>query len=113
VVFAQLAIGLTFGRRYCLPCVLYFELIQPRIGEGELEDSRPPRFAFLMAATFTGTATLLFVLGLHTAGWAVTGLVSAVAIFSAASGFCVGCWMHRRVYGHCEVCDLPVRAPGS
>ena len=42
---AQLAIGLTFGRRYCLPCLAYFELIQPRFGEGPLEDSRPPRAA--------------------------------------------------------------------
>ena len=42
---AQLAIGLTFGRRYCLPCLLYFEVIQPRFGEGPIEDSRPPRFA--------------------------------------------------------------------
>ena len=42
---AQLAIGLTFGRRYCLACVAYFELIQPRFGEGPLEDSRPPRAA--------------------------------------------------------------------
>src|SRR5438093_10003926 len=42
---AQLAIGLTFGRRYCLPCLLYFEVLQPRFGEGPIEDSRPPRFA--------------------------------------------------------------------
>ena len=34
----QLAVGLTFGRRYCLPCLAYFELIQPRFGEGPLED---------------------------------------------------------------------------
>ena len=41
----QLAVGLTLGRRYCLPCVAYFELVQPRFGEGPLEDSRPPRVA--------------------------------------------------------------------
>lgn len=104
VMFAQLVIGLTFGRRFCGPCVLYFELLQPRLGQGELEDSRPPRFAFKIAATFTGTATALFVLGLHPVGWVVTGVVSAVALFSAVSGFCVGCWLHRRAYGHCEVC---------
>jgi hypothetical protein len=34
----QLAIGLTFGRRFCLPCLAYFELVQPRFGEGRLED---------------------------------------------------------------------------
>src|SRR5262249_14214732 len=41
----QLGIGLRFGRRYCLPCVAYFELLQPRLGEGPVEDSRPPRLA--------------------------------------------------------------------
>jgi Domain of unknown function (DUF4395) len=40
---AQLAIGLTLGRRFCLPCLLYFELLQPRLGKGPIEDSRPPR----------------------------------------------------------------------
>ena len=39
----QLGIGLRFGRRYCLPCVAYFELVQPRFGEGPIEDSRPPQ----------------------------------------------------------------------
>src|SRR3954452_534861 len=41
----QLAVGLAFGRRFCLPCLLYFEVIQPRFGEGPLEDARPPRAA--------------------------------------------------------------------
>ena len=38
----QLALGLTLGRRWCLACVFYFEVLQPRLGEGPLEDSRPP-----------------------------------------------------------------------
>ena len=37
---AQLGIGLRFGRRYCLPCVVYFELVQPIMGEGPIEDAR-------------------------------------------------------------------------
>src|SRR5437879_9711124 len=49
----QLAVGLAVGRRYCLPCLLYFELIQPRFGEGPLEDARPPR-----AANFVGLTVL-------------------------------------------------------
>ena len=36
---AQLALGLTAGRRACLPCLVYFGLVQPRLGEGLLEDS--------------------------------------------------------------------------
>ena len=37
---AQLAIGLRFGRRWCLPCLLYFDVIQPRFGEGPIEDPK-------------------------------------------------------------------------
>src|SRR5881396_2348978 len=45
ILALQLVIGLSFGRRYCLPCLFYFEVIQPRLGEGALEDARPPRLA--------------------------------------------------------------------
>ena len=51
-------VGLTLGRRFCLPCLAYFELLQPRFGEGPLEDARPPRFANLVGAIF-----LAFLLG--------------------------------------------------
>src|SRR5437762_10248707 len=30
VLGAQLVVGLTLGRRFCLPCLAYFELVQPR-----------------------------------------------------------------------------------
>ena len=43
----QLLAGLLLGRRWCLPCVAYFRFVQPRIGEGRVEDARPPRFANL------------------------------------------------------------------
>ena len=46
----QLAVGLLFGRRYCLPCVAYFALVQPRLGEGPLEDARPPRVANMVGS---------------------------------------------------------------
>ncbi len=45
LVAFQLTLGLWLGRRFCLPCLVYFELVQPRLGEGPLEDARPPRFA--------------------------------------------------------------------
>ena len=32
---AQLLIGLTVGRRFCLPCAAYFTLVQPRRGQAE------------------------------------------------------------------------------
>ena len=104
---AQLLIGLTLGRRFCLPCLAYFELIQPRFGEGELEDSRPPRFANVIGASVLLSATALFVVDVDVAGWALVGLVAALASLSALTGFCAGCWMYRLINGECEVCDLP------
>lgn len=102
----QLAAAIWLGRKWCLACRLYFGLIQPRLGEGPLEDARPPKFANRIALTFTTTATILFLAGLSTAGWAVTGVLAAVALFSGISGFCIGCAVHRRLYGSCEVCDI-------
>src|SRR5688500_5475391 len=52
----QLVAGLVLGRRWCLPCVAYFALVQPRVGEGRVEDARPPRFAHQIGATVLGLA---------------------------------------------------------
>src|SRR2546423_15650151 len=58
ILAAQLVVGLTVGRRFCLPCLAYFELVQPRFGEGPLEDARPPRFPNLVAAGFPRAPTV-------------------------------------------------------
>ncbi len=92
---AQLAIGLTFGRRFCLPCVLYFELIQPRFGEGRIEDARPPRFANLLGAVVMSTAAVLLAAGYEPVGWALALAVAGLALLAAASGVCVGCELYR------------------
>ena len=59
----QLAVGLVFGRRYCLPCLAYFELVQPRFGEGPLEDARPPRVANTVGLVVLGAASLAYAAG--------------------------------------------------
>jgi len=91
---AQLAIGLTFGRRYCLPCLLYFEVIQPRIGEGPIEDSRPPRFANVVGTVFLGSASLAYGLGATEIGAGLGLIVAALALLAATTGLCVGCKMY-------------------
>jgi len=91
----QLAVGLTLGRRFCLPCLAYFELVQPRIGEGEIEDSRPPRFANLIGAAVLGSASVAHAVGLETLGWALGLLVAALALLAAGTGLCVGCELYR------------------
>ena len=93
----QLALGLTFGRRYCLPCVVYFEFIQPRLGEGPIEDARPPRFANIVGAVFLSSATLAYAAGLTTLGSVLGGMVAALALLAATTGLCVGCEIYKIV----------------
>ena len=99
ILAGQLLIGLTLGRRFCLPCLAYFELVQPRFGEGRLEDARPPRFA-------AGSELLGIILG---------GLVAGLALLAAATGFCTGCEAYKlgsAILGRPFVsCPLPPR-PG-
>jgi hypothetical protein len=104
----QFALGLTLGRRWCLPCVAYFELVQPRLGEGELEDARAPRFANMIGLVVLTAATVASAAGLHTLGWALALLVSALALLAAVTGFCTGCEIYRlgarlRGIGHGEL----------
>jgi uncharacterized protein DUF4395 len=92
---AQLLIGLTFGRRFCLPCLAYYELVQPQLGEGPLEDARPPRFANLVGAIFLAAATVAYAAGLTIVGAALGSLVAALALLAAATGFCTGCEAYK------------------
>ena len=91
----QLVVGLTFGRRFCLPCLAYFELVQPRFGEGELEDSRPPRFANMVGAAFLLAATAAYAAGLATFGAVLGGTVAALALLAGTTGFCAGCSAYK------------------
>jgi hypothetical protein len=95
ILAAQLGIGLRFGRRYCLPCVAYFELIQPWLGEGPIEDSRPPRFANQIGFAVLSAASVASVVGLPLVGAALGLLVAFLALLAAATGFCTGCQIYR------------------
>ena len=111
----QLVVGLSFGRQYCLPCLAYFELVQPRFGEGPLEDARPPRFANMVGATVLTAASLAYALGAETAGAVLGVLVAGLALLAAATGFCAGCEAYK--LGHLVTgrrfvaCPLPPRPP--
>jgi len=95
ILATQLIVGLTLGRRFCLPCVAYFELVQPRFGEGPLEDARPPRFANLVGAVFLTGATAAYAAGFELVGAALGGLVAGLALLAAATGFCTGCEAYK------------------
>ena len=95
ILAAQLVVGLVFGRRYCLPCLAYFELVQPRFGEGPIEDSRPPRFSNMIGAVVLTAATISLAAGLDVLGWSLGLLVAALALFASTTGICVGCEAYR------------------
>lgn len=107
----QLAVGLTFGRRFCLPCLLYFEVLQPIFGEGRLEDSRPPRFANRVGVVFLTCASVVYAAGWDTVGAVLGLLVAALALLAATTGFCAGCTAYKigyRLTGRTFVsCPLP------
>lgn len=91
----HLALTRWLGRRWCLPFLAYFGWVQPRVGEGPLEDARPPRFANLLGAAVLAAATLAHLAGLPTLGWGLGLLVGGLALLSATTGFCAGCEMYR------------------
>jgi Domain of unknown function (DUF4395) len=95
VLAAQLFVGLTLGRRFCVPCVAYFELLQPRFGEGSLEDARPPRFANVVGAVFLTGAAASYGAGLEPLGAVLGSLVGGLALLAAATGFCTGCEAYK------------------
>ena len=108
---ANLGSGLLFGRRFCITCVAYFGLIQPRFGEGQLEDSRPPRAANIVGFVFLAGASLAYGLGAEIAGAVLAVIVAALALLAATTGFCTGCEAYKlscRLRGHPFVaCPLP------
>lgn len=112
----QLALGLTLGRRWCLACVAYFELIQPRLGEGRLEDARPPRFANVVGLVVLSAAAVAGWTGLSTTATILGLLVAALALLAAATGFCAGCTAYKigyRLTGRPFVsCPLPTAVVG-
>jgi hypothetical protein len=95
VLALQLLMGLVIGRRWCLPCLFYFEVVQPRFGEGPLEDARPPRFANMIGFAFLTSATVLIYLGAETVGWLLASLVAILALLAAMSGLCLGCEAYK------------------
>jgi hypothetical protein len=95
ILAVQFALGLTLGRRWCLPCLVYFEVVQPRVGEGPIEDARPPRFANMVGLVVLGAASVAHAAGAEVLGWTLGLMVAALALLSAATGFCAGCELYK------------------
>ena len=61
----------------------------------DLEPAAPVRFAQGIAAVGLAVALGLSLAGAATAAWIVVGIIGAVALFSAITGYCVGCEIYR------------------
>lgn len=97
VMGAQLAMGLTLGRQFCITCLVYFGLVQPRFGEGPIEDSRPPRLANAIGVAFLSSAAVAWWLGMPAVGTVLGAIVATLALLAATTGFCAGCETYRLV----------------
>jgi hypothetical protein len=88
--------------------------VQPRFGEGRLEDSRPPRFANMVGAVFLTAASLTYALGPTSVGLVLGVMVAALALLAATTGVCagceaykLGCWLRGRPFVSCPLPPQP------
>jgi hypothetical protein len=93
---AALGISAVFGTRYSIlgrpwPAVRRIFRLGPPT---ELESEFPPRFAQLLGTVGLILATLLFAVGQAGAGWLLAGVVAALQLLLAATGYCLGCRLH-------------------
>ncbi len=65
------------------------------LGEGPVEDARPVKFANQVGAAFLWSSTLAHLAGLHLVGNVLAGVVAALALLAATTGFCAGCSLYR------------------
>jgi hypothetical protein len=79
------------------PVAWVFRRIAPP--PGELEPIAPVRFSQALAALLLSVALILPTFGQGLAGWIIVGVVAAVALVSAISGFCIGCEAYRLILG--------------
>ena len=89
---AVFAVGAVAGIQHTPYSWLFRTVVRPRLGApGELEDSRPPRFAQGVGLGFALVGLLGLLTGATTLGLVAVGFALAAALLNAATGFCLGC----------------------
>jgi hypothetical protein len=69
-------------------------LVQPKVIN---DNPEPHRFAMLVGALFNSLATLALLANAALVGWALVGIVVALANLNFWLNFCVGCWMYYQL----------------
>jgi hypothetical protein len=90
----HLALSAALGRRGNAAVRFFDAALRPRLGPPSWEDARPPRFANLVGATFLAAALAAHAAGAPTLGWALAGIVGALALVASTTGACLGCWLY-------------------
>jgi hypothetical protein len=99
-----MAVSVIAGPRYSLFGRIFNQVIRPafRIGKGHPEAVAPHRLAEALGAMVLIAAAILYAIGAHGAGQALTLMVVALALLNAAAGICVVCQVYpliKRVQG--------------
>ncbi len=67
----------------------------------------PKRFAWLLGGGLAATCLAMRLLNASAEAMAmVVGICFCLTWLEAALGFCVGCWLHARLW-RCDVCEVP------
>lgn len=78
--------------------VLWRTVLHSRVGDPQaLEPAAPHRFAKLLGALGTVTASVLLALGYTTVGYSIAGLVAIAAGLAGLTGLCIGCHLYTQV----------------
>ena len=95
----QLGIGLRYGRQYCLPCVAYFELVQP-LQRRTRSRTRACRGSRTRSGSSCSSSALRASPSACSAAGAGLGLlVAGLALLAATTGFCAGADVPHRCGG--------------
>jgi Domain of unknown function (DUF4395) len=73
----------------------------------------PKQFAAAIGAVVLTVASVLLLFGLHTAAWAVAGVVAFLAGLEAAFAFCLGCKIYQALFGCADCAAVPREGPGA
>jgi Domain of unknown function (DUF4395) len=106
VALGLVLLGLA-GPRYSPVAWLFRLVARP---PAALEPAAPVRFSQALAAAFLTASVALLLVGAEAAGWALAGLVAALALVSAITGLCIGCEAYRLLLRRRSPAGADVRA---
>lgn len=104
-VIFDMTMAAIFGLTPLSPAGLVGTAITMRI-DPVWKPNKPKQFAWILGASL-GVCCLVFRLLHLDVSWmiGVLGICFALTWLEAVLGFCVGCWMHAKLFG-CEACQL-------